>query len=459
MTASSCSTPSRLRCGRRIAENPWKYTDFGPWPRSKLPRRFGARASAASIGDIRRGRPYLLAAARCATSRSALGSVVCAGRSSTSSRSASASTAALALRELYYGQHADPLGRALGRGGRVAAVRRARHRARLLAGRALRRARAARRLRAGRLVARRSSPCSSLAFGLGTGHDFNTFGLIPTALVDRRASSIGLLRASYETISREVLHAARRAPARDRRRRRGAPRCSCSGRSAPCAAGSTTSSSASSRRLRRPSSPLPRARPGRRPARRSSSEHAVDELIVTDSDFSERRAARRSSSTRTRSGVKVRIAPKTTELLVAARRVRARARACRCSSCGRRCSPAPTGRSSASFDLIVSALVVVARPAAVARDRRGDQAHLAAARSSTATRGVGLGERTFEMFKFRTMYADAAEQQAELETAQRGRRGALQDPRRPARHPGRRASSGASRSTSCRTCSTSCAAR
>ena len=44
-----------------------------------------------------------------------------------------------------------------------------------------------------------------LAFGLGTGHDFNTFGLIPTALVIATVLD-GLLRASYETISREALH-------------------------------------------------------------------------------------------------------------------------------------------------------------------------------------------------------------------------------------------------------------
>ena len=44
-----------------------------------------------------------------------------------------------------------------------------------------------------------------LAFGLGTGHDFTTFGLIPTALVIATVLD-GLLRASYETVSREALH-------------------------------------------------------------------------------------------------------------------------------------------------------------------------------------------------------------------------------------------------------------
>src|SRR3954447_24174842 len=44
-----------------------------------------------------------------------------------------------------------------------------------------------------------------LAFGLGTGHDFTTFGLIPTALVITTVLD-GLLRASYAAISRETLH-------------------------------------------------------------------------------------------------------------------------------------------------------------------------------------------------------------------------------------------------------------
>ena len=44
-----------------------------------------------------------------------------------------------------------------------------------------------------------------LAFGLGTGHDFTTFGLIPTALVITTVLD-GLLRASYDVISREALH-------------------------------------------------------------------------------------------------------------------------------------------------------------------------------------------------------------------------------------------------------------
>ncbi|MGI8479267.1 MAG: sugar transferase [Gaiellaceae bacterium] len=46
-----------------------------------------------------------------------------------------------------------------------------------------------------------------LAFGIGTGYDFATSGLIPTAVVVS-ALAIGLLRASYESVSLELLRAA-----------------------------------------------------------------------------------------------------------------------------------------------------------------------------------------------------------------------------------------------------------
>jgi FlaA1/EpsC-like NDP-sugar epimerase len=46
-----------------------------------------------------------------------------------------------------------------------------------------------------------------LAFGLGTGYDFTTSGLIPTAVLVS-ALTIGLLRASYESVSLEVMRAA-----------------------------------------------------------------------------------------------------------------------------------------------------------------------------------------------------------------------------------------------------------
>ena len=46
----------------------------------------------------------------------------------------------------------------------------------------------------------------TFAFGLGTGHEFSTFGLIPTTLV-LTAVLIGLFRASYDVVTREMFHA------------------------------------------------------------------------------------------------------------------------------------------------------------------------------------------------------------------------------------------------------------
>ena len=43
----------------------------------------------------------------------------------------------------------------------------------------------------------------TLAFALGSGHDFDTFGLAPTALV-LTATFIGLLRASYEVLTKDI---------------------------------------------------------------------------------------------------------------------------------------------------------------------------------------------------------------------------------------------------------------
>src|SRR5262249_50295527 len=47
----------------------------------------------------------------------------------------------------------------------------------------------------------------TFAFGIGTGHKFSTFGLIPTATVFA-ALLIGLFRASYDAFTRELLRVA-----------------------------------------------------------------------------------------------------------------------------------------------------------------------------------------------------------------------------------------------------------
>ena len=47
----------------------------------------------------------------------------------------------------------------------------------------------------------------TLAFGLGTGYHYTTYGLTPTALV-LTAFFIGILRASYDVLTRDVLRLA-----------------------------------------------------------------------------------------------------------------------------------------------------------------------------------------------------------------------------------------------------------
>ena len=247
-----------------------------------------------------------------------------------------------------------------------------------------------------------------LAFGVGTGHDFGTFGLIPTAFVIT-AVLAGVFRASYDVLSREALHALgvrRRA----------------------IVVGEGEHLDHLLRSLgpvrggidydfigvvsRDPTADLDLRRLGTFENLRSVlAEHPTDELIVTDSDYSERDLLQMVEDAH-RSGVKVRVAPKTTELLVQRGEyvpgqglplVELR-------------PPVFAGTDWAikrAFDLAVSSLVVVA----------GLPVWLViAALIKLTSHGpvfyrdprIGLGERTFQMVKFRTMHADAAERRSEL---------------------------------------------
>jgi hypothetical protein len=151
-----------------------------------------------------------------------------------------------------------------------------------------------------------------LAFGLGTGHDFTTFGIIPTSLVITIVLD-GLLRASYDAISREALHVLgvrRRAiVVGEGEHLDHLLRTLGSGR-----AGleydflGVVSDEVGVARA------LPRLG-DLDDLRAVLDAHAADELIVTDSDYSERQLLQMVEHAH-RSAVKVRIAPKTTELLV-----------------------------------------------------------------------------------------------------------------------------------------------
>jgi exopolysaccharide biosynthesis polyprenyl glycosylphosphotransferase len=248
-----------------------------------------------------------------------------------------------------------------------------------------------------------------LAFGLGTGHDFTTFGIIPTSLVLTIVLD-GLLRASYDAISREALHVLgvrRRAIVVGEGehldhllRTLGSVRGGIEYEFVGVVSGAA-----------HPTRALPQLG-ALDDLRAVLEQYPADELIVTDSDYSERQLLQIIEDAH-RSAVKVRIAPKTTELLVQ----RAEYVPGQGVPLFELRPPVFVGAQWAikrAFDLIVSALViVVGMPLWLT---------IAAAIKLTSPGPVfyrdpriGLGEETFGMIKFRTMVAGAADQQAELE--------------------------------------------
>jgi exopolysaccharide biosynthesis polyprenyl glycosylphosphotransferase len=245
-----------------------------------------------------------------------------------------------------------------------------------------------------------------LAFGLGTDYDFTTTGLIPTA-VATSALAIGLLRAAYDSMSLEVMGLAgirRRLllvggedtlPDLDRQLQasRGGIGVDVVGilavASGPAGLG---------RSLDRIAALLERERP--------------DEVVLAEAHFDEQTVLDVVQLAH-RHGVKVKLAPTTTELLVHEGEyvpgqgiplfeLR---------------PPMLTGVDWATkrgFDLIVSALLLVLGTplwlliaAAIKLDSRGPMLYVSPR--------IGVREQQFGMLKFRTMVAGAAEQQDELE--------------------------------------------
>ncbi len=272
----------------------------------------------------------------------------------------------------------------------------------------------------------------TLAFAIGTGHNFSTYGLAPTAVL-LCAIVIAALRASYDFVTRRgargcsACAATRCSPARARTWR------TFTARSAPPASGIdyefVGAVAPSPEGIDLPVLGDVQDLPAILETAR------VDELIVTDSDFNDRELLEIVSHAH-RKGVQVRIAPRATELLtqrvefvpgqgVPLFELR---------------PPAFVGIDwfvKRGFDLAVSGLVLLvglplwlgiaavlkltSRGPVFFRDRR-----------------VGLGEQEFGMLKFRTMYADAAGPPGRARGLQRGGRAALQDPRGPAGDSGRR---------------------
>jgi exopolysaccharide biosynthesis polyprenyl glycosylphosphotransferase len=248
-----------------------------------------------------------------------------------------------------------------------------------------------------------------LAFGLGTDYDFTTSGLIPTAVVTS-AITIGLFRAAYESVSLEFLRAAgirRRVvlvgegESLDRLRNslaatRGGLRYQFVGAVA-------TERAPGHRRLGSPdqlATVLADVRP--------------DEVILSEADFDERTVLEVVEQAH-RQGIKVRLAPDTTELLMQ----RGEYVPGQGMPLFELRPPVLTGWDWAvkrTFDIGTSVLVAVLFlplwlliALAVKLDSRGPVFFV--------DRRIGVGEREFGMLKFRTMVAEAPALQQELEEA------------------------------------------
>jgi exopolysaccharide biosynthesis polyprenyl glycosylphosphotransferase len=245
-----------------------------------------------------------------------------------------------------------------------------------------------------------------LAFGLGTDYDFTTTGLIPTAVVTSTIA-IGLLRAAYDSISLELM---RHAGVRRRLLLVGEGKtlahlerqlASASGGIGIEVVGTVAGPPGApglGGALDRLAVLLERERP--------------DELVLAEADFDEP-AVLGVVELAHRHGVKVKLAPRTTDLLVhegeyvpgqGVPLFELR-------------PPMLTGvewATKRAFDLVVGVLVLVVGiplwlllAAAIKLDSGGPVLFV--------DRRIGVGEREFGMLKFRTMVVDAAERQTEFE--------------------------------------------
>ena len=248
-----------------------------------------------------------------------------------------------------------------------------------------------------------------LAFGLGTGYDFTTSGLIPTSVVVS-AITISLLRAAYESASLEVMRA---VGIRRRVVLVGAGESLARLKSSLTSArsgltyefvGIVAPEPVAGFRLLGLRSELPLVLDQVRP----------DELILTEADFDERTVLEVVEQAHNQ-GIKVRLAPDTTELLVQ----RGEYVPGQGAPLFELRPPVLTGWAwivKRGFDLVGSVLVfVIGLPLwvliaiAIKLDSRGPVFFV--------DRRIGVGEREFGMLKFRTMISDAPALQPGLEEA------------------------------------------
>ena len=369
----------------------------------------GAPDEPRDLGDIRRGRPYLLARTHLRTIVFRVGGIACLIFLDICALTISI-YAALVLRDFYYGNTIfwgilwrEALPEYLPFVSLVTVL--VFSQARLYSTRE-------RRAGFGRIVSSMFLVALlTFAFGVGIGHEFSTFGLIPTAAVIA-VVLIGLFRASYDVVTQEIfrmLGIRRRAVLMGEGehlvhlyRTLGAGRSGIDYELLGVVSGGEETDV-----------PLPRL--GSADSLRAVlAEYPVDELIVTDTDFGERELLELVDQAH-RSGVRIRIAPRTTELLTK--------HADYVPGQGiplfEITPPVLVGADWAlkrGFDVFTSVFVLVvglplwlAIAAAVKVSSRGPVLF--------RDRRVGLGEREFGMLKFRTMYVDAAERQPELEDA------------------------------------------
>ena len=249
----------------------------------------------------------------------------------------------------------------------------------------------------------------TMIFALGTGHEFGTYGLAPTAVV-LSAIFIGLLRGSYDVVTGDLLKFAgirRRAiivgNGESLARLRRSLGVSRGGIDYDFVGAISTSSDSAGLPVLGDLSSIPAV----------LTKHDVDELIVTDSDFDDRALVEIVEQAHRR-GVKVRIAPRATELLIERRGEYVPGQGIPLFELR---PPVFVGADwfvKRGFDLAVSMVVaVVGLPIwllialAIRLDSPGPVFY--------RDRRVGLNEREFDMLKFRTMRADAEALQAQLE--------------------------------------------
>ena len=248
----------------------------------------------------------------------------------------------------------------------------------------------------------------TLAFGLGTGHRFATYGLTPTAVVFC-AVAIAALRTSYDAITQDLLRAlgARRyallaGAGEDLARLHKALGSGRNGIDYEFVGALAPSPDGVALPVLGDLSDLPAVLARTR----------VDELIVADSELSERELLEIVSEAHRR-GVQVRVAPRATELLTQ----RAQFVPGQGVPLFELRPPAFIGIDwflKRAFDLVVSVLVLLvglplwlAIAAAVKVTSRGPVLY--------RSRRPGIGGQPFDCFKFRTMHSNAEHRQADLE--------------------------------------------